>query len=225
MRKDHTVEVVIYVADVDFAQDEQAMEKLVGAVEMLPWKDRIEKVRRQKTPYGRMLQAGAGFLLFEALALEGVKDFEMGENEHGKPYLKNDSVSFNLSHSGSKVICAVCKEDIALGADIEPLREGKKKLYDRLFPERERRWADERFGVLNNNDEAFTRLWTLKESYLKMKGTGFADDVYGIDLSKTDEHYFFDVYEGYYISLCSNRKIITVFKPIMLDKCRFYGYK
>ena len=219
-------EATIYMTDMTPAHDDRyMMNRVMEEVSHLPWEARKKAVAAYKSAEAKRLGAGAGLLLYHALRMAGVTDFTLIENEHGKPALVNGTVSFNLSHSKDRVICAVTTGGGPVGADIEPIRNGKKKIFDRCFSKEERMWADERFGKLENEDEAFTRLWTVKESFLKMKGTGFSGDIYSNDLSKEDVFFYTQFHDGYHVSFCANNEIIVHFEPIRLDKLRVYGYK
>lgn len=222
------MEVTIYTMDVSPAHDEEYMELLSSAVSKLPWEERKEAFFRHKTPEGKRLCAAAGILLFNALLEAGVKDFTIQTNEHGKPFLVNEPVSFNISHSKDRVVCAIAKcpqNDMSIGVDVEYVRPYKEKLFDRCFVSGERVWADSKFGALKNDDEMFTRLWTLKESFVKMKGVGLIDDPVAFNLSETD--IFFGSYQidGYFLSICTNIENIAFFRPITLDKNCFCEYK
>ncbi len=100
--------------------------------------------------------------------------FEYGQN--GKPYLKGQKdLFFNLSHSGRWVVCALSHHEV--GCDIERAepRKSTKKIAARFFTDEERSFIDscadkDPDGGLS----AFYRLWTLKESFLKVTGYGLA---------------------------------------------------
>lgn len=91
--------------------------------------------------------------------------FEKGER--GKPFLRNNPCFFSVSHSGGFVAVAVADEEI--GIDIETIKQRRQSVEKRVFNESEIKLIDESADC----DEAFYRLWTLKESYLKAIGTGF----------------------------------------------------
>ena len=86
---------------------------------------------------------------------------------HGKPYLENGP-HFSLSHTKGLVLCAV--EEWNTGADGEYLRSFSPRLRERVFTPEEREEA----LSSSSPDRAFTTLWTLKESYMKLTGLGLA---------------------------------------------------
>ena len=73
---------------------------------------------------------------------------------------------FSLSHSGNRCACAVY--DRAIGVDIQKRAAADVRILERRFTPREREY------VLNSADRgaAFTRVWTMKESYVKALGAG-----------------------------------------------------
>lgn len=132
-------------------------------------KARIETTKRLETKASLL---GAGLLLKAVLKKEyGLSDFEIETNEFGKPFIKDHSdLHFNLSHSGEIAVCTV--SDMDCGVDIE----------NTLAPHETMAIANKFFSrneyvammLSPNPDEAFCRLWTLRESYVKMRGKGFA---------------------------------------------------
>ncbi len=140
-----------------------------AAMAQLPWPERRAKVGRFVFSKDQCLCLGAGLLCAHALHAVGVSDLTMDYGEYGKPRLKNHPhVHFNVSHSGAMAACAVWSAPV--GIDVEerqPYDEGVARL---CFTDAELTWL----GRQDNTDQAFTRLWTRKESYLKLLGTGLS---------------------------------------------------
>ena len=98
--------------------------------------------------------------------------FEYGQ--HGKPSLSGrQTPRFNLSHSGSHLLLAVCAAQ-EVGVDVELARPGR-----RFFAIAERFFAPDelaRLRAVEDDAEAtadvFYRFWACKEAYLKLHGTG-----------------------------------------------------
>ncbi len=161
--------VRIYTACVDCLKDPALYQR---TLEILP-PTRRASADRMKVESGKRLSAGAGLLLMAALAdyqtkdLQAYADFrdirvEIGEQ--GKPYLPDHpKVHFNLSHSGNRVICAV--GPVEVGCDVETVKESHIKTVIRCFAESEQ-------IVAARSAENFFRLWTLKESIVKLSGKG-----------------------------------------------------
>lgn len=82
----------------------------------------------------------------------------------GKPKLQSGEMHFNISHSRNTLVIAVA--DTEVGVDIE--------FFDRRISERVKNYclsADEQ-GLAPYEDFEFLKIWTAKESYLKLYGTG-----------------------------------------------------
>ncbi|MBQ3567236.1 MAG: 4'-phosphopantetheinyl transferase superfamily protein [Oscillospiraceae bacterium] len=89
--------------------------------------------------------------------------------EHGKPYLKNiNNVFFNISHCHELGVCTV--SDTEVGIDAENIRKWSPLVPKRVFSDRENNFLEN----AENKDEAFFRLWTLKESFVKAIGIGIS---------------------------------------------------
>jgi 4'-phosphopantetheinyl transferase len=99
----------------------------------------------------------------------GAIEFSYGS--HGKPFLADGAIAFNLSHSGDWALLAVAS-DRAVGVDIERIKPVAEleKLTARFLMAAEH----ERIVALDEADRllAFFRTWTCKEAYLKATGEG-----------------------------------------------------
>lgn len=102
-------------------------------------------------------------------------DFRFIENDHGRPEIAYPSLDrplrFNLSHSGGLVACVI-GEGGQIGVDVERLDRPP------VDPRVIRRYCsdDEQTALASMPDtlrhERFLELWTLKEAYVKARGTG-----------------------------------------------------
>jgi phosphopantetheinyl transferase len=103
--------------------------------------------------------------------------FVLNKDEKKKPFFLNSDlkdVAISISHTTNWLSCALYKDDI-VGIDIE--RNDRKvnlKLADRYFAKDE---IDYLYGKTINPQEAFIRLWTLKEAYGKALGVGINQSV------------------------------------------------
>lgn len=109
---------------------------------------------------------GAGILLARILPLYGENPERITLGPMGKP--KAEKVHFNISHSGDWVICAVSGK--AVGCDIEKIDQEPEGVAQRFFHQQEAAYL-QKFQREERN-EMFFRLWTWKESYMKMTGEG-----------------------------------------------------
>ena len=102
-------------------------------------------------------------------------EFRFVENAHGRPEIAHPSLDrplrFNLSHSGGVVAC-VLGEAHQIGVDVERLDRPP------IDPRVIRRYCSEQeqasLGAIPETlrHERFLELWTLKEAYVKARGTG-----------------------------------------------------
>jgi 4'-phosphopantetheinyl transferase len=114
-------------------------------------------------------------LIGKLLLDEGLKQYgykktltELKYSPFGRPYL-NESVDFNISHSGNYVICAIAN-NARLGIDIEKVE--KIDCSDFINILRTEEWED----IVNSTDPAFTffQYWAMKESVIKAEGKGLS---------------------------------------------------
>ena len=116
--------------------------------------------------------AHAHNLLRECLKVHGIvytDDTPITKNDMGKPSLtEHPRIHYNLSHAKGIAACIVT--DRECGIDCEQVRKCSKGVMRRAFTEKERALVE---GLpVEEQDLMFTRLWTLKESYVKAIGIG-----------------------------------------------------
>ncbi len=128
---------------------------------------------------GKKSESGALYGLYEYTvsrllsSLSAPLELRMDYGEKGKPYLKDYPFYFNLSHSGEYVICAVSDREV--GADIQRCSMEKGERLERIA----RRFfsPEEMAALVRCREQAeraalFYRLWTRKEAYGKLTGSG-----------------------------------------------------
>jgi 4'-phosphopantetheinyl transferase len=112
---------------------------------------------------------------------------EIGHAPSGAPRVLAPSSSLKISVSGRADFCAVAMAEAPIGVDIEPSRAIEPP-WSLLHPN-ERNTLETLTGEARA--DAFPRLWTAKEAYLKALGLGFARDptkiAIGLDFSILDE--------------------------------------
>lgn len=93
------------------------------------------------------------------------------KTKSGKPYIKNNPVYFSISHCDGLAVCVLSEDEI--GVDCESIRRASNAVMKRCYGDSEKQ------NVINSpdSDTTFSRLWTLKESYVKMTGDGIASDL------------------------------------------------
>ena len=142
------------------------------AMDLLPFKERREKINRFRFDKDKRLSLGAGMLVSCALGQAGIRHPDIVTADLGKPELADHpNVHFNISHSGSLAVCVISESPV--GVDVEFIRNVDWRLARRCFREDELIWLEK----APDTDYAFTQLWTRKESYLKLLGTGLSREM------------------------------------------------
>lgn len=183
--------VYVYVADISTLPE--PLEN-VQVMEGLPI-ERQKKILATKQKQKRLQSLGAGLLLNDILHRYGISVDTLRTDENGKPTV--DGICFNLSHSGNYVVCAVSEGPV--GCDVEKIKEAPKQVAERAFSPEENAYLKQFLGDAYNRE--FFRLWTKKESYLKMKGIGIRVPLQTLEM--TECH--FKEYEipGYQVTVCA----------------------
>jgi 4'-phosphopantetheinyl transferase len=94
---------------------------------------------------------------------------------HGKPYLADGGLEFNVSHSGALALIAV--SDGPIGVDVEQ----HHALHDPAAFAR-RFFTPDEAASLGDDPAALFRLWCRKEAWLKARGVGLAFPLDQIDV-------------------------------------------
>ena len=144
---------------------------------------RKEKTDRMKMRKDKNLSLGAGILLNNYLNTIGLteKNMEYSYVENGKPYLKNyPNIHFNLSHSENVALCSV--SDCNIGCDIEIISSYNSNIAKRFFTENEYNLISLTTDI-STKAELFFRIWTLKESYLKLSGKGLSGGLNSFEIN------------------------------------------
>lgn len=123
----------------------------------------------------------------------GVQDAHVERNEYGKPYLLSGELFFNLSHSGGVIACAVA--EVEVGVDVEKICM-KRNVMRHAFTDEEK--------ALVKTPEDFTRIWVIKEAYVKMLGEGIGyglKNVNALEIANVKV----ERYRDYLVAICYNR--------------------
>lgn len=97
-------------------------------------------------------------------------DARIAYGEFGKPYLSDyPGVHFNISHSRQYVACAVCSEPI--GIDVQVIGCYRRDVAKRVCS------SIELSQIETSVEQAaeFTKIWTMKEAYVKRTGLGIGN--------------------------------------------------
>lgn len=149
----------------------------IGKIDLQQALQTISEQRRQqalrfKFEQGQRLCVAAYMLLKEALAeQEGMTENPIFEySEHGKPFIVNHpELHFSLSHCREAAVCVLSRRPV--GIDVESIGRYRESVARYAM-------SDDELLLIHQAPQpeiAFTRLWTMKESLLKLTGEGIND--------------------------------------------------
>jgi 4'-phosphopantetheinyl transferase len=150
------------------ASDIDLLTKFLGADEL----DRLRRLRN--TSDQRLFIASHGALNSLVTKLTGSPK-ALGYHPHGKPFLINSDLEFNISHSGEIAIIALSNKT-PVGIDVEKLLplEDRDALLRQFFHAKE---EQEIISLSEQESQlAFYNCWTRKEAILKATGEGLSTD-------------------------------------------------
>ena len=120
-------------------------------------------------------------------------------NKHSKPYLQeHPNIFFSISHCKKGVICGL--SEVEIGIDIQDVRSLDLDVARRVCSKNELRELE------RSDDPArlFCRMWTKKESYIKMRGISISND---LKQDKPDTDFIHWETIDYCIALFAERKL------------------
>lgn len=183
-------------------------------------RDRQKKIDTYLFKKDKKLSLGVGILLMLALDKMGldINNLNFVEKHNKKPYIKNQKIFFNLSHSEDKVLCAIASSEI--GCDIEKIQDIDLMIAKRFFYNEEYELLLSQ-SVQEKQNDLFYRLWTLKESFMKITGLGFHlplnkfcilfdGDQIGVRQNLNSKKYFFNefnIFNDYKIACCCENNL------------------
>lgn len=161
--------------------------------------ERKAKVRRYRREIDRKNCVISYLLLLHGLYTNyGIRNPRLSYCRNGKPFFPDfPNIHFNISHCPQGCICGI--SDSPIGVDIQDVRSFSQSIAERCC-------SKDELIVLNHSNEPaseFTRMWAMKESYLKMKGTGIIDDLRIVDTTKLSDRIKTFIYNDCYIAVAS----------------------
>lgn len=134
-------------------------------------------------------------------------------NEFGKPYIDNENIFFNISHSNNLLTIIISnKSDV--GIDIEYIKEFNNNVADFIMTSNEK----DKLKTDKNKNLLFTKIWTRKEAYFKCKGTGITENINQVSLENSKSNFIQEINSEYFyfkslikynyaISICTKNNI------------------
>lgn len=133
------------------------------------------EILRLKIPHAQIQKTYAKILLQRTLISLGYSETILNEMEiskNGKPVIPSFSGDFNISHS-ENLIALIVSDKRGVGIDIEKIRAVNPAGFTNYFSHEE--WQQ----IIHSpeKENSLLRIWTIKESILKARSTGFTDGV------------------------------------------------
>lgn len=135
-----------------------------------------------------------------------------------KPYFAHSTWEYNLSHSGTYLLCGVGSQPV--GVDIQvnrPVSTSTLRVAQRVCTPQELEW------LVHQPEQAFTLLWVMKESFVKVQGKALGSGRWlaHVDLPLPDcrlsrqhlcndkWHFILEQQEGVSLCVCTSSPIET----------------
>lgn len=187
----YKIYVITDVEHIDFS-------KLDPFVQYLPQEKRAMALRFRRSVDRKNCMLSHFILQYALYKNYGIHSFTLSNGVNGKPYLSDYShIHFNISHCDYGCICAIA--DSPIGIDMQDIRPFSWSVANHCCSEKEKQLLRESADLAAE----FTKIWTMKESYLKMTGTGITVDLCTVDTtSLRDRIKTFEI-NGCYISVAS----------------------
>ena len=182
----------LYCCDVSKLTDEEFLRMY-----QLSDKQRQEKADRLKHLPSKKLSLAAGMLARVSIAQKlnlRPEDISFRNHKGGKPYAEGLDIHFSLSHSGNLAVCAI--SDKPVGIDVEQTKKANFNVARRCFTKAELQYVLSR---KEKSQQRFFEVWTKKEAYVKLLGTGIQDFLkFNVVGNKTIDTIF---YQNYTVSV------------------------
>ena len=136
-------------------------------------------------------------LLTKVLQENYIANKEIIYNAYGKPYLKNNELYFNISHD--KNITVLVTSDKEIGVDLEYLTY-RPSVVKKYFNLKEQNIIKKS----RRKEYDFTKIWVMKEAYVKMKGIGITYGLQNVDTAVLANKFEIIDKDDYLIAICRN---------------------
>jgi len=192
--------------------------KNINSIDSLPqerpdWMEQMrwERLSSIKANADKKRSLAAGYLLDYMCRDMGLDNSGYVYSGNGKPYFADAVCAFNLSHSGDYALLAYHGTKEPVGVDIQKIRTMRDGMEKRILHEDEKKFLS---GDSEWRNRYLNRIWSVKESFVKMTGEGLARDfrtVYtdfenGTVATEDGISAYFRLREwkeDYYLSICS----------------------
>lgn len=128
-----------------------------------------------------------------------ITNYELTFNKYNKPYLKNRNIYFNISHDKNTNVLVTSDKEIGVDIEYYTYKESVMKKYYNEFEQQE---------IINSNNKEyeFTRIWVMKEAFVKMKGQGISYGLQNVDTTRLKKQIKLISNEKYIIAICQSEE-------------------
>lgn len=128
-----------------------------------------------------------------------ITNYELTYNKYNKPYLKNRNIHFNISHDKNTTVLVTSDKEIGVDIEYYTYKESVMKKYYNEFEQQE---------IINSNNKEyeFTRIWVMKEAFVKMKGQGISYGLQNVDTTRLKKQIKLISNEKYIIAICQSEE-------------------
>lgn len=128
-----------------------------------------------------------------------ITNYELTFNKYNKPYLKNRNIYFNISHDKNTIVLVTSDKEIGVDIEYYTYKESVMKKYYNEFEQQE---------IINSNNKEyeFTRIWVMKEAFVKMKGQGISYGLQNVDTTRLKKQFKLISNEKYIIAICQSEE-------------------
>ena len=128
-----------------------------------------------------------------------ITNYELTFNKYNKPYLKDSDIYFNISHDKNTTILVISDKEIGVDIEYYTYKESVMKKYYNEFEQQE---------IINSNNKEyeFTRIWVMKEAFVKMKGQGISYGLQNVDTTRLKKQIKLISNEKYIIAICQSEE-------------------
>lgn len=139
-------------------------------------KKRVDRYKRDDDKKRSLL----AHMLLKKLMVKNHIDEKLVYEENGRPVFESYSYYLSLSHSGDVAFSAVSKSPV--GIDVEKIRPISLSLINRVCVDDEKAFVIGGYEITDEKNicdidvlKRFFEIWTAKEAYFKMIGSGITD--------------------------------------------------
>ena len=173
--------------------------------------DVLKKANSYLVEEERKITLASSLILDEYLLSKGKSRKDLRFSDKGKPYI--EGLFFNISHYKDKVLL-VDSSRFEIGCDIVEKIKYSSKFSQKFFSFKENELLDKS----DDKNSLFTKIWAVKESYVKCTGEGISFPLSNLSIefepkvkvfrNGVEQHHFIYVFnkEEYFISITATHE-------------------